>query len=80
MASLERVRISTNRDMAGRMRWGGMFYVLCCSAIILTSTVLSAQLYSVVFVMIFLALAILRLIIYKQVTGSHLNNQSRIEW
>lgn len=80
VASLERVRISTNRDMAGRMRWGGMFYVLCCSAIILTSTVLSAQPYSVVFVMIFLALAILRLIIYKQVTGSHLNNQSRIEW
>ncbi|MBK7491462.1 MAG: response regulator [Nitrosomonas sp.] len=80
VASLERVRISTNQDMAGRMRWGGMFYVLCCSAIILTSPVLGAQPYSVVFVMIFLALAILRLIIYKQVTGLHLSNQSRIEW
>ncbi|MER0169606.1 MAG: response regulator [Nitrosomonas sp.] len=80
VASLERVRISTNQDMAGRMRWGGMFYVLCCSAIILTSPVLGAQPYSVVFVMIFLALAILRLIIYKQVTGLHLRSQSRIEW
>ncbi|SDX03703.1 Signal transduction histidine kinase [Nitrosomonas oligotropha] len=80
VASLERVRISTNQDMAGRMRWGGMFYVLCCSAIILTSPVLAAQPYSVVFVMIFLALAILRLIIYKQVTGLHLSSQSRIEW
>ena len=80
VASLERVRISTNQDMAGRMRWGGMFYVLCCSAIILTSPVLGAQPYSVVFVMIFLALAILRLIIYKQVTGLHFRSQSRIEW
>lgn len=79
VASLERVRISTNQDMAGRMRWGGMFYVLCCSAIILTSPVLSAQPYSVVFAMIFLALAILRLIIYKRVIGSHVNNQARIE-
>jgi len=80
VASLERVRISTNQDMAGRMRWGGMFYVLCCSAIILTSPVLGAQPYSVVFVIIFLALAILRLIIYKQVISLRLSSQSRIEW
>ncbi|MBS0587938.1 MAG: response regulator [Proteobacteria bacterium] len=80
VAGLERVRISTNQDMAGRMRWGGMFYVLCCIAIILTSPMLRAQPAAAVFVISFLALAVTRLIIYKQVTGSHLSNQSLIEY
>ena len=80
VAGLERVRISTNQDMAGRMRWGGMFYVLCCIAIILSSPMLRAQPAAAVFVISFLALAVTRLIIYKQVTGSHLSNQSLIEY
>lgn len=61
------------------MRWGGMFYVFCCIAIILTSPMLRAQPAAAVFVISFLALAVTRLIIYKQVTGSHLSNQSLIE-
>jgi signal transduction histidine kinase/ActR/RegA family two-component response regulator len=56
-----------------------MFYVLCCIAIILTSPMLRAQPAAAVFVISFLALAVTRLIIYKQVTGSHLSNQSLIE-
>jgi len=60
VAGLERVRISTNQDMAGRMRWGGMFYVLCCIAIILTSPMLRAQPAAAVFVISFLALAVTR--------------------
>lgn len=79
VASLEKVRISTNQDVAGRMRWGGIFYVLCCVAIILTSSVLRAHPASTVFVLSFIVLAVTRLIIYKQVTGLHLSNQPLIE-
>ena len=79
VANLEQVRINTNRDMVGRMRWGGMFYVLCCIAIILTSPMLRAQPVAGVFALSFLALAVTRLIVYKQVLGLHLNDQSRIE-
>ena len=52
VASLEKVRISTNQGVAGRMRWGGIFYVLCCVAIILTSSVLRAHPASTVFVLL----------------------------
>ncbi len=79
VANLEQVRISTNQDVAGRMRWGGMFYVLCCIAIILTSPVLRAHPASTVFALFFIALAVTRLIIYKQVTGLRLSNQALIE-
>lgn len=79
VANLEQVRISTNQDVAGRMRWGGMFYVLCCIAIILTSPVLRAHPASTVFALFFIALAVSRLIIYKQVTGLRLSNQALIE-
>lgn len=79
VANFEQVRISTNQDVVRRMRWGGVFYVLCCTAIILTSPVLRTQLAAAVFVISFLALAITRLVIYKQVTSLHLNNQTLIE-
>lgn len=79
VADLEQVRVSTNQDVAERMRWGGMFYVLCCIAVILTSPMLRAQPAAAVFVLSFLALAVARLIIYKQATHLHLNNQSLIE-
>lgn len=79
VANLERVRISTNQDVVGRMRWGGMFYVLCCGAIILTSPVLRTQPTVVIFFVAFLTLAIIRLIIYKRAVNSQLSNQLQLE-
>lgn len=64
MACLEKVRINTNRDMVQRMRLGGLFYVLCCSAIVLISPELRAQSYLPVFAILFVALAVARLVIY----------------
>ena len=67
VASLEKVRISTNQDMARRMCLGGLFYVLCCSAIVLMSPVLLAQPYIAIFFGLFIILAALRLIIYNYI-------------
>ena len=65
VARLAVVRMSTNQDMVQRMRLGGLFYVLCCSASLLMSPELTAQPYIWVFDVFFIVLAILRLLIYR---------------
>ncbi|MDP1787394.1 HAMP domain-containing sensor histidine kinase [Nitrosomonas sp.] len=79
VASLENVHISTNQDMARRMRLGGLFYVLCCSAIVLMSPVLLAQLYIAIFLGLFIILAVLRLFIYKRGLNLYCRNEKQIE-
>ena len=80
VASLEKVRISTNQDMARRMCLGGLFYVLCCSAIVLMSPVLLAQPYIAIFLGLFIILAALRLIIYKRGLNLSDRNEKQIEY
>lgn len=80
VASLEKVRISTNQDMARRMRWGGLFYVLCCSSIVLMSPVLRVQPYIAIFAGLFIILATLRLIIYKRGLNLNDRNEKQIEY
>lgn len=80
VANLEKVRISTNQDMARRMRLGGLFYVLCSSAIGLISPVLYAQPYIAIFVGLFIILAISRLIVYKRALNSDARNEQQIEY
>lgn len=80
VANLEKVRISTNQDMARRMRLGGLFYVLCCSAIVLMSPVLLAQPYIAIFFGLFIILAALRLIIYKRGLNLNDRNEKQIEY
>ncbi|AEJ02043.1 integral membrane sensor hybrid histidine kinase [Nitrosomonas sp. Is79A3] len=80
VANLEKVRISTNQDMARRMHLGGLFYVLCCSAIVLMSPVLYAQPYIAIFVGLFVILAALRLFIYKRALNLYGRNEKQIEY
>jgi len=80
VANLEKVRISTNQDMARRMRLGGLFYVLCCSAIVLMSPVLLAQPYVAIFFGLFIILAVSRLIIYKRGLNLNDRNEKQIEY
>lgn len=79
VANLQRVSMSTNQDMVRRMRLGGLFYVLCCSVIVAMSPVLRAQSYGVIFVVLFVILAVLRLIIYQQAFKLHDRNEAFIE-
>lgn len=80
VANLEKVRISINQDVARRMRLGGLFYVLCCSAIVLMSPVLYAQPYIAIFVGLFVILAVLRLFIYKRALNFYGRNEKQIEY
>lgn len=80
VANLEKVRISFNQDMAQRMRLGGLFYVLCCSAIVLMSPVLYAQSYIAIFVGLFVILAALRLFVYKRALNLYDRNEKQIEY
>ena len=80
VANLEKARISTNQDMARRMRLGGLFYVLCCSAIVLMSPVLLAQPYIAIFFGLFIILAALRLVIYKRGLNLNDRNEKQIEY
>lgn len=79
VANLQRVRMSTNQDMARRMRLGGLFYVLCCSVIVAMSPALRAQSYIAIFIVLFVILAVLRLIIYQQAFKLHDKNEAFIE-
>ena len=56
VARLEAVRTNTNQDMVQRMRLGGLFYVLCCSATLLMSPELAAQSYIFGFDALFIVL------------------------
>lgn len=80
VANLEKVRISTNQDMAQRMRLGGLFYVLCSSAIVLISSVLHGQPYIAIFIGLFVILAISRLTVYKRALNLYDRNEKQIEY
>lgn len=80
VAKLEQVRISTNQDMARRMRLGGLFYVLCCGAIVLMSPVLRTQPYIALFVALFVILAISRFVVYKRALILFDRNEQQIEY
>lgn len=80
VAKLEQVRISTNQDMARRMRLGGLFYVLCCGAIVLMSPVLRTQPYIALFVALFVILAISRFVVYRRALILFDRNEQQIEY
>ena len=75
VVNLEKVRVSTNQDVAQRMRLGGLFYVLCSVAIILTSPVLITQPFMAIFVVVFIILALSRFIICTRAFNQQ-NNQT----
>lgn len=77
--NLEQVRISTNQEIVRRMRWGGLFYVLFCSASILISPTLSSQSSAYLFIAIFLILAATRLAIYRYTLNSQARSEAFIE-
>ncbi|TXI16692.1 MAG: response regulator [Nitrosomonas sp.] len=77
--NIENVRSGTNRDVARRMRLGGLFYVLCCAAIILMSPILRSQPYIASFIILFSILALLRFITYRRAISQN-NNEKLIEW
>ncbi len=56
----EKIRTSTNQEVARRMRLGGLFYVVCCSAITQMSTALSGQFQGILFISIFIVLSVIR--------------------
>jgi signal transduction histidine kinase/CheY-like chemotaxis protein len=76
---LEPVRISTNRDVVTRMRWGGLFYVLFSSATVLMSPTLSSQSSAYLFVILFLILAAARLAIYRCAFNSQAQSEAFVE-
>ena len=80
VARLEAVRTNTNQDMVQRMRLGGLFYVLCCSATLLMSPELAAQSYIFGFDALFIVLAILRLVIYRYASKFSDEKQAMLEF
>lgn len=80
IVNLAKIRISANQDMARRMRFGGLFYILCSTAIILMSPILGAQPYILIFVVVFIFLAVMRFVIYKYVLDQHDDNQTQAEY
>ena len=56
----EKIRASANQEVARRMRLGGLFYVVCCSAITQMPASLSGQSQGILFISIFIALSLIR--------------------
>jgi len=79
VVNLEKVRVSTNQDVAQRMRLGGLFYVLCSVAIILTSPVLITQPFMAIFVVVFIILALSRFIICTRAFNQQINQTVFVE-
>jgi len=77
--NLDTVRISTNQDMARRMRFGGLFYILCSVAVILMSPVLRAQPYIAIFVVVFVLLAVMRFVVCRYALERMIDDQTRVE-
>lgn len=77
--NLEAVHISTNQDMVRRMRFGGLFYILRSVAVILMSPVLRAQPYIAIFVVIFIFLAVMRIVVCRHALERTIDDQTRIE-
>ena len=67
IAYLDKARSSTNHDIARRMRFGGLFYLLCAISIVLFSPDLREQSSIIAFIVCFFILALLRLFVFKQV-------------
>ena len=67
IAYLDKARSSTNHDIARRMRFGGLFYLLCAISIVLFSPDLREQSSIIAFIVCFFILALLRLFLFKQV-------------
>lgn len=67
IAYLDKARSSTNHDIARRMRFGGLFYLLCAISIVLFSLDLREQSSIIAFIVCFFILALLRLFLFKQV-------------
>lgn len=67
IAYLDKARRSTNHDIARRMRFGGLFYLLCGTSIVLFSPDLRGQSSIIAFIVFFFILALLRLFVFKQV-------------
>lgn len=67
IAYLDKARSNTNHDIARRMRFGGVFYLLCAISIVLFSPDLREQSSIITFIVLFFILVLLRLFLYKQV-------------
>ncbi len=67
IAYLDTARSSTNHDIARRMRFGGLFYLLCAISIVLFSPDLREQSSIIAFIVCFFILALLRLFVFKQI-------------
>lgn len=78
IAYYDKARSSTNHDIARRMRFGGLFYLLCGISIVLFSPDLRGQLSMIAFIGFFFILALLRLIIFK-LAGTNTYSDSLIE-
>lgn len=65
IAYLDKARSNTNHDIAQRMRFGGLFYLLCGISIVLFSPDLRGQPSMIAFIGFFFILALLRLVIFK---------------
>ena len=78
IAYYDKARSSTNHDIARRMRFGGLFYLLCGISIVLFSPDLRGQLSMIAFISFFFILALLRLIIFK-LAGTNTYSDSLIE-
>lgn len=79
MASLERIRTSVNQDIARRMRFGGFFYVLCATTVMVISPLLYSNAWIISLVFFFCALAMLRLSLYQHTCVPKEINQCLIE-
>lgn len=78
IAYYDKARSSTNHDIARRMRFGGLFYLLCGISIVLFSPDLRGQLSMIALIGFFFILALLRLIIFK-LAGTNTYSDSLIE-
>ena len=71
IAHLDKLRLSTSHDIVRRMRFGGIFYLLCGISIVQFSPDLHGQPSMIAFLVVFFMLALLRLMVFKQVGCSN---------
>ena len=77
--SNDSARTGTNQDIVRRMRWGGVFYVVCSGAAILLSPALAPQSLAYLFIVLFIFLAALRLAVFKYTFDTINPNETVVE-
>lgn len=77
--SNDSARTGTNQDIVRRMRWGGVFYVVCSGAAVLLSPTLASQSLAYLFIVLFIFLAALRLTVFKYTFDTIKPNETVVE-